>query len=136
MFYNVRGAVYYEPAGGKIEIDFTKKIAETLEECAIREIKEELGLSITLDEYVGSYYFFWIIAPHRCSSCAVFTGKILDEDPTFTTNTDSCELTIEPIWVTLDEILEKKITIDPSYVGLENLLIKYCNKAKKQYFNI
>ena len=128
---HVRGAIYYEPAGGKVEIDFEKRVAESLEECAIREAKEELGLTVGIDGYLGSYYFFWVIAPKKCSSCAVFIGKILDEDLTFSVNADACELTIEPAWVTVDEILEKQIPIDPSYVGLENLLMNCCRQIKE-----
>jgi 8-oxo-dGTP pyrophosphatase MutT (NUDIX family) len=127
---NVGGAIYYEPAGGKVEVDFEKRIAESLEECAIREAQEELGVTVELEKYVGSYYFFWIIAPNKCSSCAVFIGKILNEDLTFHGNKDACELAIEPVWVTIGEVLEKKIPIDPSYVGLENLLMNCCRKIK------
>lgn len=127
---HVRGSIYYEPAGGKVEIDFENKVAESLEECAIREAKEELGFTIDIDGYLGSYYFFWIIAPNTCSSCAVFMGKVLDEDITFSGNADSCELAIEPVWVTIDDILEKRIPIDPSYVGLESILMNCCNQIK------
>ena len=127
---NVHGALYYEPAGGRVEIDFANRVAESLESCAIREVKEELGISIDIDDYVGSYYFFWIIAPDKCSSCAVFVGKILDADASFQTNADTCELSIEFIWVSIDDILEKRISIDPTYVGLENVLMKYCQQVK------
>jgi len=68
----IHGQIFYEPAGGKAEINFEKKKAENLEECAIREIQEELGLNIKIEEYVGSYYFFWTIDPTKCSLCAVF----------------------------------------------------------------
>lgn len=128
---NIRGAIYYEPAGGKVEVDFEKRVAESLEECAIREVQEELGITVELEGYVGSYYFFWIIAPKKCSSCAVFIGKIVDDDPSFYGNADACELAIEPAWVNIDEILEKQIPIDPSYVGLESLLMNCCRRIKE-----
>ncbi len=40
---------HYEPAGGKVEINFEKKMAESLEQCAIREAQEELGLIVSIE---------------------------------------------------------------------------------------
>lgn len=122
---------YYEPAGGKVEIDFEKRVAENLEECAIREIKEELGVTVLLEKYIGSYYFFWTIDSSKCSLCAVFVGSIVSQDSQFIMNADTCELPIEPAWVTVDDILKKRIAINPSFVGLENLLINYCGTISK-----
>ena len=121
---------YYEPAGGKVEIDFNAQISESLEECAIRETREELGLIVAIDRYVGSYYFFWSIDPRKYSSCAVFTVSIIAKDTTFAGNADSCELTIAPAWVSIDDVLDKNISIDPRYKGLEALLIGYCYKLR------
>lgn len=117
---------YVEPAGGKIEIDFEKKMAENFETCAIREVREELGLTIEIDSYVGSYYFFWNIDPKKCSCCAVFAGNIISRDATFSANHDSCELPIQPLWINIDDIVNKVVSINPVYVGLEELITKYC----------
>lgn len=121
---------HYEPAGGKVEINFEKKIAESLEECAIREAQEELGITISIDQYIGSYYFFWSIAADKFSSCALFIGTIVSQDPTFTANADTCEFTAEPAWVSIDDLLNKKVEIDPLYIGLESLLLNYCKQLK------
>lgn len=52
--------ISYEPAGGRININFQEKKAESLEECALREVREELGLIVKLERYIGSYYFFLV----------------------------------------------------------------------------
>src|SRR5580692_4930153 len=76
----IYGKTYYEPAGGKVEVDFANKKAESLEECADREIKEELGVSINIKGYIGSYYFFWHIDLKKLSVCALFDGFIKEQD--------------------------------------------------------
>jgi len=43
------GSLRIEPPGGKKELD------ETLEECAVREVKEELGLDIAVKGLLGAY---------------------------------------------------------------------------------
>lgn len=121
---------YYEPAGGKVEIDFEKRTAESLEQCAIREANEELGLAVAIEQYIGSYYFFWSIDPNKCSSCVVFVGTIVTQDPTFVANADTCEFITEPAWVCVDDILNKTLSIDPLYIGLEDLMINYCRQLK------
>ncbi len=123
----INGKYFYEPAGGKLEIDFTAKKAENLEECAIREAKEELGVTIKINNYVGSYYFFWSIDPNKCSSCAVFSADIIEADPAFTMNADECELETEPAWVTLEDLKNKKITFDQNHNNLETLIMGYVN---------
>lgn len=54
----IRNGIFYEPAGGKVKIEPKLRRAETLEECAIREIREELGYTFTIDQYIGSSTFF------------------------------------------------------------------------------
>jgi 8-oxo-dGTP pyrophosphatase MutT (NUDIX family) len=71
----VNGTYYYEPAGGKVEVDYEQQTAETLEDCAICEAHEELGVSVSIDRYLGSYYFFWAIDQNKCSSCALFLAR-------------------------------------------------------------
>lgn len=121
---NVRGDLSIEPAGGKVEADWTTRTAETLEQCAIREVREEMGYVVDLIKYVGSYSFFWVINPSNCSVCAVFTGLIVDVDSVFSGNADSCELPMRPIWVTREDILSKRVKVDPRHRGLEEILFK------------
>ena len=110
---------YYEPAGGKVEVNFDHKTGETLEACAIREAFEELGLEVKIDQYLGSYYFFWSIDPSKASVCAVFLGSITNYDNNvFASNRDKKELLIEPQWTTLDQI---KKNINPEHIGLKEV---------------
>lgn len=46
----------------------------------------------------------------------------------------SCELAIEHAWVTIDDILEKRIPIDSSYVGLESVLMDCCHQILRGSF--
>lgn len=124
----IQDKVFYEPAGGKVNIDPKCKKAETLEECALREAKEELGCTCTIDQYVGSYYFFWSIDPENCSICALFLGTLLSQNPLFQKNEDEDELLVTPEWVNIHDILEKKVPIDEEQVGLEKLVIKIIEK--------
>lgn len=121
---NVRGSLSVEPAGGKAEVDHVNRIAETFEECAIREAREELGYTVKITQYLGSYHFFWTIDPHKCSICALFEGTIVDRDPAFVANADTCELPIRPVWVRLEDIFENKVTVDPCHKGLRALLLQ------------
>ncbi|HXW85971.1 MAG TPA: DUF1653 domain-containing protein [Candidatus Bathyarchaeia archaeon] len=118
---------YYEPAGGRLEIDFNKKEAENLEECAIREAQEELNLAVTLDEYLGSYSFFWYLDPQKGCSCAVFAASIAYQQNISIKNNDTSE-DVMPAWISVHDILQKKIPINPAHRGLENLMIKYCQE--------
>lgn len=122
---NINGHLAYEPAGGKIEVDFQNKRAESLEECALREAKEELGVSAQIDQYIGSYHFFWTIDPNKFSSCAVFIGTIISQDQDFKSNADTCELAMEPEWVSVEDIVSKKVSFESSYVGLQEIIIDY-----------
>ena len=112
----------------QVHIDPKYKKAETLEECALREAKEELGCTCTIDQYVGSYYFFWSIDPKNCSICALFLGTLLSQNPLFKKNEDENELLVTPEWVSIHDILEKKVTIDEEQVGLEKLIVKIIEK--------
>lgn len=118
---------FYEPAGGRVEVNFKDRISESLEKCAIREVHEELGLHVSVDEYVGNYYFFWENNPSKFNSCTVFSGSIISIDSKFTTNADASEIGIESRWVHKDDILDDKLPINPYFIGLKELLIDYCS---------
>lgn len=119
---------YYEPVGGKLEVDFTTRTAESLEACAVREAREELGVAIVIQGYVGSYYFFWSIDPEAFSSCAVFAGVAVQQDMTFATNADTTEYAVSPVWVTRSALSQGAVHIDPLFVGLSDVFGAYCNK--------
>jgi 8-oxo-dGTP pyrophosphatase MutT (NUDIX family) len=124
----VDNKVYYEPAGGRVDVNFEAKTAESLEECARREILEELGVVVDIQEYIGSYYFFWSIDLRTISVCALFEGTITHIDSEFSGNTDFSEFPIEPVWVSIESILDGSVAISPVYVGLEKLMKSYCHK--------
>lgn len=117
---------FYEPVGGKLEVNFMTKQSELLEVCALREAREELGVDIEIKNYIGNYYFFWSIDPKKFSSCVVFMGTLLRQDPAFVRNSDTCEFEVQPAWVLKRDILTGKIPIDPMFIGLQELLIKCC----------
>lgn len=116
---------FYEPAGGKVNIDFKEQTAESLEQCALREIKEELGIIANIERYIGSYYVFWASDPNKCSSCALFVGTIVDQDQHFIHNTDIHESPLEPVWVTYEDIASGKVLINARYKGLKNSIMRY-----------
>jgi ADP-ribose pyrophosphatase YjhB (NUDIX family) len=120
---------YYEPAGGRVDVNFEAKTAESLEDCARREILEELGVIVDIQNYIGSYYFFWSIDSRNISVCALFEGTITHVDSEFSGNKDSCELPIEPVWVSIESILNGSVAISPVYVGLEKLMKDYCHSV-------
>ena len=110
----------YELAGGRVEIDFISKKAESLEECVCREAYEELGTQIETLKYIASYYFFWTIKENACSVCAVFFGTVSSIGH-IKQGIESCG-NIYPIWVKIDDILNDKIYIEKQHVGLSKIL--------------
>lgn len=120
---NVNGFISYEPAGGRAEIDYEKLYAESLEECVIREAAEELGVKVSIENYLGSYSYFWPHDLKKCSCYAVFIGNITEEIAGYTGNGDKDCWPVEPEWVTLDDITNKKITINPTHKGLEQIIL-------------
>jgi NADH pyrophosphatase NudC (nudix superfamily) len=113
----------YEAAGGRVEVDFQSKIAEDFEACAVREIKEEVGVDVKLLSYLGSYTFFWDIKEDTCSSCVVFLGEIIGGNIS-NVNLDKSEYAHENKWVDVKNILNNKIPIRDNHSGLRPLLIK------------
>lgn len=120
----IDGEIGFEPAGGKVDADFSRDLSETFEECAIREVREELGLEARITHYIGSYYFFWSIQKGVCSHCVVFLGDILSGDIDTFSNPDGNEHFLKPEWVSLKDIKLKRIPIKKHHVGLSELLIK------------
>lgn len=119
---------FFEPAGGKVAVDYKNRTIETFEECIVREVEEELGVKISLEEYIGSYTFFWRIDPNKSSCCVLFSALLNGKQPDFSSNTDTDELPFKPIWVGAEEIVEGKIQFDPLHTHLEELLRNYIGK--------
>ena len=125
---NVNGFISYEPAGGRAEIHYENLYAESLEECVKREALEELGILVDIDSYIGSYTYFWPHDQSKCSNYAVFTGIILSKDKNFKGNGDKDCWPVEPIWVTKQDILNKKILINPTHKGLEEIMFNFLHQ--------
>lgn len=124
-------SVSYEPVGGRLNIDFERKISESIEECAIREVQEEIGLIISLERYIGSYYLFWTTEDSQGCSCSLFVGTIVNKDSHYKGNPDTEEEPLEPVWVSYDDILSKKIIFNPAQIGLEKLVLDYFQKRMR-----
>lgn len=118
----IDGSVGYEPAGGKVDANFAERTSESYEDCAIREIQEELGIEIKITDYVGSYYFFWSLKPNACSHCVLFLADIVSGQVK-SVQQDKCG-SLSAVWVSVEDIREKKIPIRDYHVGLGSLLIK------------
>lgn len=136
-----KSTVYYEPAGGRVEYNFQTRTAESLEQCAVREAHEELGVFIDIVGYIGSYYFFWEIDPQKLSVCAVFEAVLTGRDPFFKGNVDMHEAPLESVWVSVAELASNNRLIDPEYVGLEKVIQAYCQRLlamhqKQNYENL
>lgn len=123
IYRAINGTAGYEAAGGRVEVNFQSKSAETFEECAIREIKEEIGVDIKLISYLGSYTFFWDIKDNTCSSCVVFLGEIMS-GAINNENSDLTEIAYEIRWVRISDVLNGCIPVRASHSGLKPLLIK------------
>lgn len=119
----------YEAAGGRLEVDFESKTAENYEECAVREIKEEVGVDIKLSNYLGSYSFFWDLKENTVSSCVVFLGEIIS-GAIHNNNLDKQELGLEPKWVTIHEVIHDLLPVRYNHIGLKPLLVKAINIIK------
>lgn len=118
-----KGIFSYEPAGGRVEVDFDQKRAESLEECAQREIKEELGVHIDTLVYVGSYAFFWSKRENTCSICALFLAQMREGDEVNAIADEGC-YPAYPEWVSPQAILEGKIHMDSAVAELPELMKK------------
>lgn len=123
IYREVNGHGGYEPAGGRVEVNFSDKTAENFEMCAIREIKEEVGVDVKIIDYVGSYTFFWDIKENTCSSCVVFIGEIISGKIS-NVNLDQSEYPHKVKWVDKQEIIDGKILVRDNHLGLKELLGK------------
>lgn len=132
IYREINGKGGYEPAGGRVEVNFSGKTAENFEMCAIREIKEEVGVHIKIIDYVGSYTFFWDIKENTCSSCVVFIGEII-EGKISNINLDESEYPHEIKWLDNQEIMNGKILIRDNHLGLKELLVKAVTLIESRY---
>ena len=118
-----KGIFSYEPAGGRVEVDFDQKCAETFEVCAHREIKEELGVHIDTLVYVGSYSFFWSKRENTCSICALFLAQMREGGEVNASTDEGC-YPAYPEWISAQAILDGHVPFSPSAVGLPDLMKK------------
>jgi NADH pyrophosphatase NudC (nudix superfamily) len=128
IYREVNGTGGYEAAGGRVEVDFQNGTVENFETCAVREIKEEVGVDVKILSYLGSYSFFWDIQKNTCSSCVVFLGEIVGGKIS-NVNMDKSEYPHENRWVDIKDILNTKLQlpIRDNHIGLRGLLIKAAN---------
>jgi NADH pyrophosphatase NudC (nudix superfamily) len=130
IYREVNGTAGYEAAGGRVEVNFESKSAETFEACAIREIKEEIGVDVKLLSYLGSYTFFWDMTDNTCSVCVVFLGEIIG-GTIKNENVDPNEIAYDIRWVKILDVLNGNIPVRAGLVGLKPLLVKSANIIKK-----
>lgn len=86
-------AGFWEFPGGKVEKD------ESLETCLIREMKEEFGVDITIDSYIGESVFKY---PERTIRLRAFTCEIINGKMKLNDH-DKIE------WIKLEEITNYKL---------------------------
>lgn len=132
----IDGQVVFEPAGGRLDVDFDQKIAETFEECAIREAKEELNLDIKLGEYVGNYHFFWKCGPGPSTSaftiCNVYMAESLSSFAQLNVVGDLESAPVYPQWVSYESILSGKIPFADSCIGLQDIIYSVVKNIKSR----
>ena len=83
--------------GGIMEMD------ETFQECAKREIKEEIGLDVNLDYLIGIYHNFdasWPSGDKAHCICVVYKCSIISGEPTIDSES------LEAKWFDFDKIPE------------------------------
>lgn len=120
------GGLYYEPGGGRLEVDFESKKAESLEQCCVREAREELGLSVEIVGYLGSYPFFWDRS-EACSVCGLFEVALCDDVAEFEVihSQDDCGDVVFR-WVQISD-LGQKVHWSPNLRGVGELIQHYLN---------
>jgi len=124
----------YEPAGGRIDTDFKTDYAENFEQCAIREAKEELNLDIRIQNYLGSYYFFWNNKSNNSrafTACTVFLAESISDIKNLSLIGDLEMNPVYPKWIDIDEILADKIPFREGNVGLKKLVMNAANVLSK-----
>lgn len=111
----------YEPAGGRLDIDFDTLSSETYESAAIREAKEELNLDVELIGYLGSYHFFWGDSPKKCTHCNVYAAKAVSSFDQLSDIGDPGKYPIYPEWVSVEKILDETLPIRKGHIGLKQV---------------
>ncbi len=128
--------VVFEPAGGRLDVDFDQKIAETFEECAIREAKEELNLDIKLGVYLGNYHFFWKQVPdpsiRAFTICNVYMAESLSDFAQLNVVGDLESSPVYPQWVSYESILSRRVPFDDSCIGLQDIIYSVVKNIKSR----
>ncbi|HEV7454263.1 MAG TPA: NUDIX hydrolase [Candidatus Saccharimonadales bacterium] len=119
VLFGVRSGKLYP---GKLEIPGgILEIGESLEECAIRESKEELGVDIRVVGYLGSYPSLYDPRPILN---AVFVAEIIGGKVTPLDDMGGGE----PVWLSLDNLPAKDELVWDWQVKSQQDLIKWYKK--------
>lgn len=129
---SVDGQLGYEPAGGRLDIDFLTSSSESFETAAVREAKEELNLDVELLGYLGSYHFFWGENNQRCTHCNVYAADILSDLSNLSSEGDPGKYPIYPEWVSIEKLKNGAAPIRDAHVGLRQVY----NQALKFFYQI
>lgn len=121
--------VGYEPAGGRVDIDFKQRQAENLETCLAREAREELGVELVEPRYFGSYYFFWKVRPNACTICAVYVARALDLGSIKRVGHENGG-SVYPLWVEVDAILQGEVFVASHHVGFADMLLRLARELR------
>ena len=95
---NFKGTVYYDLPGGRIE--YGEDPYETLH----REIKEELGIEVSIKQCLGMYHFIRTLTDQGQVNCTVFVCTPSSLDIDLTHNPVDDENITEYFWVEKEKL--------------------------------